>query len=182
MATFAKTYIEAAPNTPILSSAWNENIDATKERFETHDHSGSGESGQQIRLNGLADEVKNEFARKEHFDTHNHSGGEKGLQIGKEGLDSVVNSLLDQVAELGKPAVISLSVNTGSVGANIIIKGINFVAPVKVFFGSVEVPNTDVGLLSNTTISAKVPSGGEGNVTVETNFGAAASVEEFVLA
>jgi hypothetical protein len=187
MATFTNNYETATADTPILSSAWNANIDATKERFEKHDHSGIGESGLQITLDGLADDVKNEFAGKAQFDTHNHSGGESGPQIGRAGLDSEVDGLLNkiaaletQVAELSKPAIISLSTDTAPVGATIFIKGINFVAPVTVTFGAVNIPVADIELQTNTTIKVNsVPAGGDGNVTVETTFGTSVSAEFF---
>ena len=192
MATFTKNYIDATPNTPILSTAWNDNIAATKERFNSHDHNNgdgeSEESGQKIRLNGLADEVKNEFAGKAHFETHNHSGvGDNGPKIGKAGLQTEVTDLLDQIAalktglaELRKPAVISLSTDTAPEGATVFIKGINFVAPVTVRFGGVIVPPEDIVLQTNTTIKVNsVPRGSDGNVIVETTFGASASAEYF---
>ncbi|MGD2088510.1 MAG: hypothetical protein PVH61_20200 [Candidatus Aminicenantes bacterium] len=162
MATFTKNYVEATPNTPILSSAWNENVYSTQERFQHHEHDGSGENGPQIGLSGLKTEVTD-------------------ILTSSAGYEARITDLEAQIAELRKPAVISLSANTGSVGANIIIRGINFVAPVRVFFGSVEVPGGEAELMTNTTIRASVQTGGDGRVRVETDFGSASSAESFVV-
>jgi hypothetical protein len=160
MATFTKDYKEATANTPILSSAWNDNIYATQERFQYHDHAEGGDNGPQIGRSGLKAEVTDVLDSVAEYE-------------GK------IADLETQVTELSKPAIISLSANTAAVGTTIFIKGINFVDPVTVTFGTVSVPNGDIELQTNTTIKAKVPAGGDGNVTVKTTFGTSVSAEFF---
>ncbi len=160
MATFTKNYVEATPNTPILSSAWNENIDAGKQRFQGHEHNGDVDNGPQIGLSGLQTEVTD-------------------ILTSAAGYEARIAELEARIAELRGPAVISLSTDTASVGSNVFIKGINFVAPLTVTFGTVPVPGGNMQLQSNTTIRVSVPAGGDGNVSVETPFGTAVSAEFF---
>jgi len=162
MATFTKNYVEANANTPILSSAWNENVYSSQERFQKHDHTQVGDSGPKIGLGGLSTEVTD-------------------ILTSAEGYEARIADLESQIAALRGPAVISLSANTGSAGNNIIIRGINFVAPLRVFFGAVEVPGGEIALMTNTTIRTAVQPGGDGNVRVETDFGSASSAESFVV-
>lgn len=61
MATFTKNFVEATPNTPILSSAWNENIGAAQERLQNHDHTEVGDNGPKIGISGLAGDVMAKF-------------------------------------------------------------------------------------------------------------------------
>lgn len=180
MATFTNNYETATANTPILSSAWNANIDATKERFEKHDHSGIGEeSGLQIGPNGLNDDVRNEFAGKAQFDTHNHSGGDNGPQIGTAGLDSEVNDLLDKIAALEtdvtnlqndisalqvQPTITGIEdtggnpITGGNMGDTIKILGTNFYSPLTVRFKSIVVPEANVEIAADhSSITVRIP-------------------------
>jgi hypothetical protein len=57
-----KSYSPAEANAPILSSAWNKNIEANEDRFTNHDHTSTDEhDGRKIGLNALDDDVQNKL-------------------------------------------------------------------------------------------------------------------------
>jgi hypothetical protein len=202
MANFETPYSSAQANQPILSSAWNQNIDATKERFRKHDHTGkdeTDENGPRITRDGLAPDIFKELASIK----HKHSGDDEE-KIGKEGLDETVNTLLDKIAALEttvtnlqnriggllvQPTITEITdtsdkqILRASVGDQIKIHGSNFYEPLTVRFKSIVVPVDKVKVApDHNSINVTIP----GNVEkidqyITVSVGASAISETIVI-
>jgi hypothetical protein len=173
-------YKTATPNTPILSSAWNDNIIATKERIQNHNHTG-GEFGEKITLDGLVDTIK---------DTITAAGG---YETRIADLEAQVAALTSQVAAITvseAPAITGfLYTPPVSTGNPVIIQGENFDATTKennivMFFNGKAIEA--VGVVTAATVSeltVTVPTGAKsGRVIVIVNGKVAISTSSIVIA
>jgi hypothetical protein len=180
MATFTNNYETATANTPILSSAWNDNIEATKERFQKHDHNDEVDSGPQIGRSGLKAEVTD-------------------VLDSAAGYEARITELETQVADLtAQVAAITVSeapVITGfdytppaNTGNPVVIQGENFDTTMEnnvvMFFNGMAIETVgDVTAAAESELTVTVPSGAQtGRVIVIVNGKVAISEDSIVIA
>jgi hypothetical protein len=182
MAEFEKSYSRAQANQPILSSAWNQNIEATRDRFRKHNHTGKGEddeNGPKITLDGLADTIR---------DTITAAGGYEA-RIAE--LKNKVEALTIQVAAITvseAPIINGFDPQPADTRNPVVIQGENFDTTMEnnvvLFYNGKAIEAVgDVTAATGSELTVKVPTGAKpGRVIVIVNGKVAISTLSMVIA
>lgn len=171
MATFTKNYVEATPNTPILSSAWNENVYSSQERFQKHDHTEVGDNGPKIGRAGLDTEVTDLLDQIAALETT-----VTNLQNSIGGI--LEQPIIDRITDTSDANIMG-----GNIGDTIKIHGSNFYSPLTVRFKSIVVPEPQVVVApDHNSITVTIPSNVDtGSQFISVSVGASAISGRFVI-